>query len=227
MRRFFFGSTLVLLVVLTFGTVALAQAFQLPIVAAGAKPNTTVAVKGGSVEAVPFRLALGKVNSSTRAVSQDLTLAVTVLEPGLTTTLAVVDIVIEDVDLTPFGNENASANGFLWGARNAVLASVGNATADIISGDVLAAEVWADSNGNIVAVDVDVGAEVALLAGPGTAPFEKAVLGYNVSSGDPLVSERVRVTVDGLDYTNLDPSVATFKALIEDIEAGVLAAFNP
>ena len=217
MRKF--SISLIVAALAVFALASVAQAFSLPILAAGVKPNGNVQSAPGDFSARPFHLRDGKV-------TQDLSVILVLTDPVSGDELARHTMTIADADLEPFGNESASANGFLWGARSGLKASLSHADVAMADGRIESADVWTDDGGVVKSVQVFVNVSVQLVAAPGSTLLELATIGSNVPDGTVLFSERVRISVEGLDYTNLDPAIVSFATLVQDIEAGVLAAFN-
>lgn len=113
-------------------------------------------------------------------------------------------IVVPNVDLAPYGDVKLSANGYLAaaieGATNAIVLSPISLTDPIIE----SVSVETAEDGTLLAVPVQV----------------------NVRTVTVHYETRVRLFLEGLDYTALDPARDSLSDILADVEAKILLRYR-
>jgi hypothetical protein len=132
---------------------------------------------------------------------------------------------IEDLDLAQVKDKGQSAEDFFRGATEEIVEKLALLETRLLNPHIKSTRIILDDAGELVSVPVKVNFELAAIAASGTDTIERALTGERQSDGTILASTRVVYTLEGLAYTHLDPAYAHMQALIDSIEAGILAAY--
>ncbi len=150
-------------------------------------------------------------------VKADVSAIITLMDPATGSPIKDQNIVIEGVDFTKFALDSAPASDFFANAAAAAktaLESHGINITDIIIEKISLRQ---NEDGGLDGVNIQVNANAALEAEGNNDPVGEAILGEVVPDGTVLWETRIRVVLDGNNYTALDPTTTAMKPYIANI----------
>jgi hypothetical protein len=109
------------------------------------------------------------------------------------------------VPLTSLSNKNQGTEFYLVDAKAKLKTAVTLAGVTMTEPEIEKYQVLTDANGDVYSIPMQINVRVKI---------------------GSFYDERVRIEIEGNDYTTLDPNSADLETLIADIEANTLTAFN-
>ena len=177
-----------------------------PLAVQPAAPEPVLPKPEQQVEVLIPRDANVRLDVEARTLTADVPFNIVIVDPGDgVTVLRTLRVVAEDIDLTAFATSSLSAEEFFDNAFDAAEAAL-TLEAVTLSDTVI--------EGGGITTDE-------------TGAFTGFTIDLNTLVTTPSFSTRVRLTLDGMLYTALDPSTVTLGTLLINIMDNVEADFPP